>query len=62
MKKTPALQQSLFHLSKREAATELPHNVQTAPLKPLVMALLSDLVATERLIAAAQCPKDEVKS
>jgi hypothetical protein len=36
----------------------LPSNIQTAPLKPLVRALLTDLIAARRLPVS----KDEAKS
>jgi len=33
----------------REAETKLPENVQTEPLKPLLQALLIDLLAAQRV-------------
>ena len=55
MKKMPTLQPNLFDVPTAAAKTDLPPNIQTAPLKPLVQALL---------IAARRVPvgKDEVKS
>jgi len=52
MKKTPVLQQNLFKVPTREAETKLPQNVRTAPLKPLVEALLTDLLAAQRVASA----------
>jgi hypothetical protein len=57
MKKTAALQQNLFDVSKTGAETQLPQNIQTAPLKPLVQALLTDLIAAQRRVAAVPQPK-----
>ena len=56
MKKTPTLQQNLFDVPTTEAETKLPQNIQMAPLKPLVQALLTDLIAAKRL-AAVLSPK-----
>lgn len=48
MKQTPALQQNLFNAPTTEAETRLPQNIRTEPLKSLVQALLTDLIAAER--------------
>jgi hypothetical protein len=48
MKQTPALQQNLFNAPTPEAETRLPQNIQMEPLKSLVQALLTDLIAAER--------------
>ena len=58
MKKIPTPQQNLFDVPTAEAKTSLPRNIQTAPLKPLVQALLTDLIAARRFPLV----KDEVKS
>ena len=58
MKKIPTPQQNLFDVPPAEAKTSLPRNIQTAPLKPLVQALLTDLIAARRVPVG----KDEVKS
>jgi hypothetical protein len=52
MKKSAVLQQNLFDVPTTQAETKLPQNVQTAPLKPLVQALLTDLIAEQRVTAA----------
>jgi hypothetical protein len=57
MKKIPTAQQNLFDVPTAEAKTSLPRNIQTAPLKPLVQALLTDLIAARRFPIV----KDEVK-
>ena len=48
MKKMPTLQPNLFDVPTTAAKTDLPPNIQTAPLKPLVQALLTDLIAARR--------------
>ena len=58
MKKMPTLQPNLFDVPTTAAKTDLPPNIQTAPLKPLVQALLADLIAARRLPVS----NDEVKS
>jgi hypothetical protein len=59
MKKMPTLQQqNLFDVLRTEAKMGLPGNIQTAPLKPLVQELLTDLIAARRFPVG----KDEVKS
>jgi hypothetical protein len=58
MKKMPIPQQNLFDVPTTEAKTGLPQNIQTAPLKPLVQALLTDFIAARRFPVG----KDEVKS
>jgi hypothetical protein len=57
MKKMPTLQPNLFDVPTA-AKTDLPQNIQTAPLKLLVQALLTDLIAARRFPVG----KDEVKS
>jgi hypothetical protein len=57
MKKVPPLQQNLFDVPTTEAKTGLPRNIQMAPLKPLVQALLTDLIAAHRLAASLPNPK-----
>jgi hypothetical protein len=57
VKKTPVLQQNLFKVPTREAETKLSQNVQTAPLKPLVQALLTGLIAAQRVAAAVPRPE-----
>jgi hypothetical protein len=52
MKKTAALQQNLFDVPASLAGTKLPRNLQTAPLKPLVQALLTELLAAQRVAPA----------
>jgi hypothetical protein len=58
MKKMAKLQPNLFDVPTTAAKTDLPQNIQTAPLKPLVQALLADLIAARRLPVS----NDEVKS
>jgi hypothetical protein len=58
MKKVQPLQQNLFDVPTTGAKTGLPQDIQTAPLKLLVQALLADLIAARR----SQVGKDEVKS
>ena len=58
MKKMLTLQPNLFDVPTAAAKTDLPPNIQTAPLKPLVQALLTDLIAARRFPVG----KDEVKS
>jgi hypothetical protein len=58
MKKMPIPQQNLFDVPTAEAKTSLLRNIQTAPLKPLVQALLTDLIAARRFPIV----NDEVKS
>ena len=48
MKQTPTLQQNLFNAPTTKAETKVPQNVRTAPLKPLVQALLTDLIAAQK--------------
>jgi len=57
MKKMPKLQPNLFDVPTTAARTDLPQNIQTAPLKPLVQALLTDLIAARRFPVG----KDEMK-
>jgi hypothetical protein len=58
MKKMPTSQQNLFAMPTAEAKTGVPQNIQTAPLKPLLQALLTELIVARRFPVA----KDEVKS
>lgn len=58
MKKMPTLQPNLFDVPTTAAKTDSPPNIQTAPLKPLVQALLTDFIAARRFPAG----KNEVKS
>jgi hypothetical protein len=58
MKKMPTLQPNLFDVPTTAAKTGLPPNIQTAPLKPLVQALLADFIAARRFPAG----KNEVTS
>jgi hypothetical protein len=58
MKKMLTLQPSLFDVPTVAAKTDLPPNIQTGPLKPLVQALLADFIAARRVPVG----KDEVKS
>ncbi len=58
MKKMPTLQPNLFDVPTTPAKTDVPQNIQTAPLKPLVQALLTDFIAARRVPVG----KDEVKS
>jgi hypothetical protein len=57
MKQTPTLQQNLFNAPTTEAETKVPQNVRTALLKPLVQALLTDLIAAQKVAAAVPGPK-----
>jgi hypothetical protein len=58
MIKMPTLQPNLFDVPTTAAKTDLPQNIQTAPLKPLVQALLTEFIAARRLPVGM----DEVKS
>jgi hypothetical protein len=58
MKKMLTLQPNLFDVPTAAAKTDLPANIQTALLKPLVQALLTDFIAARRVPVG----KDEVKS
>ena len=58
MKKMLTLQPNLFDVPTAAAKTDLPPNIQTAPLAPLLQALLTDFIAMRRV----QVGKDEVKS
>ena len=58
MKKMPTLQPNLFDVPTAAAKTDLPRNIQTAPLKPLVQALLTDFIAAGRFPVG----RDEGKS
>jgi len=58
MKKLPTLQPNLFDVPAAAAKTDLPPNIQRAPLKPLLQALLTNFIAARRVPVG----KDEVKS
>ena len=58
MNKMPTLQPNLFDVPTTAAKTDLPQNIQMAPLKPLVQALLTDFIAARRVPVG----KDDVKS
>jgi hypothetical protein len=60
MKKTRGLQQNLFNMPAAGIGTRLPRNIQTAPLKPLLQALLADLTAAQRPVPAPPSRTDEV--
>ncbi len=62
MRKTPRLQRSLFNVPATVTVIILPQNIQTAPLKPLVQALLTDLIDGQRRVAAVLGQNVEVKS
>ncbi len=62
MKKPPSLQRSLFDVPATVTVMKAPQNIPTAPLKPLVQALLNDLIDQQRRIAAVPARKVEVKS
>jgi len=62
MKMTPSLQRNLFDASAPVTVMRSPQNIPTAPLKPLVQALLMDLVDGQRRVAAVSARKVEVKS
>jgi hypothetical protein len=57
VKKMLSGQQNLFDVPTTGAKVGLPQDVQTAPLKPLVQALLTDLIAAHRLAAAIPNPE-----
>jgi hypothetical protein len=57
MKQTPTLQQNLFNAPRTEAETKAPQDIRTAPLKPLVQALLTDLIAAQKVAASIPSPK-----
>ena len=62
MKKTPSLQRSLFDMPATVAVMRAPQNIQTTPLKPLVQALLTDLIEGQRRVAAIPGQNVEVRS
>jgi hypothetical protein len=62
MKRISKLQQNLFDVPTTVTVTRVPQDIQTAPLKPLVQALLTDLIDEQRRMAAVPGRKDEVKS
>ena len=61
MKMKRELQQNLFREPTPTASPTLPRNIRTEPLKPLLQALLSDLVAAPRLTPAIRGQMDEVE-
>jgi hypothetical protein len=62
MKKTRSLQRNLFDIPATSIGTRLPQNIQAAPLKLLVQALLADLTAAPRPTPTVPGRMDEVKS
>ncbi len=62
MKKMPSLQRSLFDAPAPVTVMKAPQNIPTTPLKPLVQALLINLVDGQRRVAAVSVRKAEVKS
>ena len=48
MRKAPASQQTLFEPPTKMAETRLPQNVQTAPVKLLLQALLTGIIDAQR--------------
>jgi hypothetical protein len=62
MKKKRDLQQNLFDTPRPEAGPALPRNIRTEPLKPLLQALLTDLIAAPRPVPAVRGQMDEVES
>jgi hypothetical protein len=62
MKKTPKLQRNLFDVPTTLTVSRVPQDILTAPLKPLVRALLTDLIDKQRRMAVALGRKDKVKS
>jgi hypothetical protein len=56
--KMPTFQPNLFDMATEKDKMCLPQNIQTAPLKPLLRALLTDLIAARRFPVR----KDEAKS
>ena len=62
MKRTPRRQPNLFDVPATATVTRTPQNIQTAPLKPLVQALLTEFIDGRRRAAAVPGGKVEVKS
>ena len=62
MKKTPGPQRSLFDVPATVTVTRAPQNIPTAPLKPLVQALLTDLIEGQRRVADIPGQNVEVRS
>jgi hypothetical protein len=62
MKKTPKLQRNLFDVPTTLTVTKVPQDIPTAPLRPLVQALLTDLIDKQRQMVVVPGRKDEVKS
>ena len=58
MKKMPTLHAEPIRCADGSSQGGLASNIQTAPLKPLVQALLTDFIAARRVPVG----KDEVKS
>jgi len=61
-KKTPRIQPNLFDVPTAVTVTRPPPNIQTGPLKPLVRALLTDLIDGQRRAAADAEGKVRMKS
>ncbi len=59
MKKTPSLQPGLFDVPATVTVMKAPQNIPTAPLKPLVQALLNDLIDGQRRVAAV--PRESLR-
>ena len=62
MKRTPKLQRNLFDVPTTLTVSRVLQDIPTAPLKPLVKALLTDLIDEQRRMAAVPGRKDEAKS
>lgn len=62
MKKRRELQRNLFDRPVSETRPVLPPNIRTELLKPLLQALLADLVAAPRPVPASRRQMDEVES
>ena len=52
MREAPASQKTLFETPTKMAETRLPQNVQTAPVRPLLEALLIGIIDAQRALAA----------
>ena len=62
MKRTPKLQRNLFDVPTTVTVTGMRQDIPAAPLKPLVQALLTDLIDEQRRMAVVPGRKDEAKS
>ena len=58
MNKTPKPQRNLFDVPTTLTVTRVPRDIPTAPLKPLVQALLTDLIDKQRRMAVVPGRKD----